>query len=972
MTQTKNTLKELFLHPSDEFTPIPFWFWNHALTEAEITRQIEDFHDKGVMGFVIHPRMGIPADIPYLSDRFMHYVKHAVQEAARLHMTVVLYDEAMYPSGSAHGMVVKDNPEYATRALRMAEHPLSVVKAHPVLSADSFLSLGDGEQLLSVQAVKKDTDGRIAADHTLVLFVPEAGSPLTLPEALTSLKAEEESEWSVLFFIEGFSGGTIRGVHPGEDDGEPFAPVSGDLMNPAAMDKFIHLTYDRYYEVLKEYFGNTIIAMFTDEPDVLGRNHKAGSMPWTTGFLSWWEECGGSLKDLPLLWLDAVEPNTGSIQSRTDRQDDSAVSAPAASAPAAEASNAVRRQFQKAVNKRLGFSYYGKISKWCEEHGIALTGHPHKSDDMGFLKYFQIPGQDLVWRWVAPEDGKSLNGLDSTMAKCSSDAARHAGRRRNSNECFGCCGPDGIGWAFTADDMKWYMDWMFVRGVNLLYPHAFFYSIEGEKRYGERPPDVGPHSIWWQDYRLFSDYCKRMGWLMTDSYNTTPLAILCEEDLLPWKLAGECFRNQIEFNYLEEGLILEAGSGKAGSTKACFIQNGFLQIAKQAYRVLLIEDAGLLTPALLEALEPFLKEGGKLLCLTDADDAAGEKADNTNILPDNRILPVAGLSQLTSVLDALAIHDPACKRELILTGSEASSAQDALPAQTGQSSHTRDIRISHVVKEGQHFYLLVNEGEHPFNGTAQIAWEGAQCSAQLMRPWEGTCKAIPHTLENGRCLLPVSLDRRESLVFWLSAAEQENVPAAQNSDGSHHSTESREEILPAAGTKQLPVTISWKPGKAVPSVNVAQALGTSGEAFADAAAVGTHFSVAEGTEPLTCWTTWHTEDGSSMEQFSGTVEYTAVLAGKEIFLQENDDRNARIILDLGDVKEIAHLSVNGRPAGVRMWAPYRFDLTGYLTEGENQLSLTVSNSLANGICHAKRPSGLFGPVVLTARLSPDM
>lgn len=92
-------LKEQFLHPSDEFTLIPFWFWNDALDEKEITRQINDFCAKGINGFVIHPRMGIPEDIPYLSDKFMHYVKYTVEEAHKRSMQVVLYDEAMYPSG---------------------------------------------------------------------------------------------------------------------------------------------------------------------------------------------------------------------------------------------------------------------------------------------------------------------------------------------------------------------------------------------------------------------------------------------------------------------------------------------------------------------------------------------------------------------------------------------------------------------------------------------------------------------------------------------------------------------------------------------------------------------------------------------------------------------------------------------------------------------------------------------------------
>src|SRR4030043_1984380 len=114
-------LKASFYKPEDEFTPMPFWFWNDSIEESEISKQINDFKEKGVMGFIIHPRIGIPREIQYLSDRFMDLIRFAVKRASRNNMKVILYDEGMYPSGSAHGLVVKDNPEYASRGLRMIE-----------------------------------------------------------------------------------------------------------------------------------------------------------------------------------------------------------------------------------------------------------------------------------------------------------------------------------------------------------------------------------------------------------------------------------------------------------------------------------------------------------------------------------------------------------------------------------------------------------------------------------------------------------------------------------------------------------------------------------------------------------------------------------------------------------------------------------------------------------------------------------
>ena len=681
-------LKQSFLAPPAEFSPIPFWFWNDTLSEAEITRQIEDFHEKGIMGFVIHPRKGLPREIPYLSDIFMHYVKHAVKEAARLAMHVVLYDEAMYPSGSAHGMVVKNHPEYATRALRLAEFSITenATSATTASALKRFAAaqLSDGENLLTAIAACKNESGAIL--------------PQTLREVdiysndVLQFFNDTHSQLSIYLLIEGYSGGTIRGIHPGEDDNEADAPASADLLNPDAMDRFIHLTHDRYYEVLKEYFGNTVIAIFTDEPDVLGRCHRKDCQPWTIGFSDFCQKSGIKLTTLPLLWQTA--------------DDDS--------------HQTVRLQYQKAVNRRLSETYYLKLSNWCSSHNIALTGHPAQSDDIGLLRYFQIPGQDLVWRWVAPENGKGLIGSNSTMGKCSSDAARHTGKRRNANECFGCCGPDGVQWGFTADDMKWYLDWLFVRGVNLLYPHAFFFSIEGEERFGERPPDVGPNNTFWPYYKLFSDYIKRMCWLMTDSHNTTPIAVLCRENHLPWEPAKELFCNQLEFNYLEDTLLL---------TDSCRHENGWLKIQKQSYRIIIADSAAMQNDAVSSKLHAFTAAGGHVIYW-----------DSTQKL-------------ITSLKDIMT-YDAECPKQSELVSNFPST----------------DIRISHVVKEDCDFYFVTNEGETPFTGSLSLPCKDLNHTIKLEKwdAWRGTQEALPVAVHHGKLPVLLHLERRESIIFCVS------------------------------------------------------------------------------------------------------------------------------------------------------------------------------------------------------------
>lgn len=441
-------------NPDKEYTPIPFWFLNDELSEDAIKRQLEDFKKKGVDGVVLHPRIGLPKSIPYLSDKFMRYIKFAVEVAKSLEMQIILYDEAMYPSGSAHGLVVKENPKYASQAIILTD---------------------------------RDDEGRVISRCKDGKFITQVNS-----------------------------GGTIRGVHFGEDDGEENAPPSADLLSQESVDTFIRLTHQRYFDVLKEHFGKTVIGFFTDEPSLLGRCARSNSFAWTFGFEDELVKAGCKLEDLEALFFGEENESTAI--------------------------------YKKTLLKRELEVYYGSLKRFCNEHGIALMGHPHYGDDIELEECFDVPGQDMVLRWIAPENDP-LAGGESAQGKCSSDAARISGKRRNSNECFGVCVRDGIPWYFTGADMKWYIDYLGVRGVNMFIPHAFYYSVRGARR-DERPPDVGPNNIWWHHYKKISDYMKRISYVMTDSENEARVAVMCNNRDMRIDRVRELYQNQIEFNYL--------------------------------------------------------------------------------------------------------------------------------------------------------------------------------------------------------------------------------------------------------------------------------------------------------------------------------------------------------------------------------------------------------------------------------------
>ncbi len=129
---------------------------------------------------------------------------------------------------------------------------------------------------------------------------------------------------------------------------------------------------------------------------------------------------------------------------------------------------------------------------------------------------------------------------------------------------------------------------------------------------------------------------------------------------------------------------------------------------------------------------------------------------------------------------------------------------------------------------------------------------------------------------------------------------------------------------------------------------------------------------------LTSWTK-HSEPG--IKFYSGTAVYR-----KNFDLPRTFQEGARVWLDLGNLRELGEVRINGKPMGV-VWAPpFRVEITGAVKASNNQLEVDVVNFWPNrligdeGLPSEKRltrtnirkltqstplmESGLFGPVQL--------
>jgi alpha-L-rhamnosidase len=254
-------------HPPREYSVMPFWFWNDALKDREIVRQIAEFDAQGVYGFVIHPRVGLPREIGWMSDAMLRFMRVAIDEAARRDMKVVLYDEGMYPSGSSSGQVVATDPTLACRCLACEETNTGTVVTAP-------------------------------DDVKVVLSFERGGKRYRLVDRK----------------VDSF----IRGLHYiDESKATEDEPPAGDILNPRTADLVLKLVHDKFAGAFGQHFGKTIVGVFTDEPGPLGRCREKNVRPFTTGLLDHLQRLTGHdfLPDLPALFFDDI-PNAKAIREK--------------------------------------------------------------------------------------------------------------------------------------------------------------------------------------------------------------------------------------------------------------------------------------------------------------------------------------------------------------------------------------------------------------------------------------------------------------------------------------------------------------------------------------------------------------------------------------------------------------------------------------------------------------------------------
>ena len=97
---------------------------------------------------------------------------------------------------------------------------------------------------------------------------------------------------------------------------------------------------------------------------------------------------------------------------------------------------------------------------------------------------------------------------------------------------------------------------------------------------------------------------------------------------------------------------------------------------------------------------------------------------------------------------------------------------------------------------------------------------------------------------------------------------------------------------------------------------------------------------------------WSDNADSGVKYFSGTGTYTQSIKAPASWFK----KGAKVWLDLGDVKNLAQVEINGKPLGVVWHTPYRVDATSALKPGANEITIKVTNAWVNRMIGDEQPN----------------
>ena len=600
----------------------------------------------------------------------------------------------------------------------------------------------------------------------------------------------------------------------------------------------------------------------------------------------------------------------------------------------AEQSDNFLWDFRRTLAELTAQSHYEQIAKSAHERGLTYYGESLEGtrvsigDDMEMRQYADIP-MSAMWTYT-PARGPRPGYIADIRGAAS--VAHVYGQNLVAAESMTSA---MVPWGFSPRILKPIIDLEFALGVNRPVIHTSVHQPLVNKKPGLSLLIFGQYfnrnETWaeqagpWVSYISRNAYMLQQGKFGADvAYfygEEAPLSGLYGEGSAPPKDAPDGYG----FDYVNSDIVLHQLSAANGALET---RSGM------RYRVLYLGGSSTkMTLPVLRKLHDLVSAGAVVV---------GNRPAGSPSLADNAAEFAKIADSLWGPAGSTASPERTVGRGKIIFGQDVNKALASLGV-------ARDFDYEKPKPDSELMFLhrRLADGDVYFVSNRQARAEAISVTFRVAgkRPelWHadtGTTEPVSYSTENGRTKVPLNLGTNESL--FVVFRKPASTPA--------------ETIPPPVETRLATLDGNW-------SLAFAPDLGAPEKVTIDRLS-----SWSESTDP-------------GVKYYSGTGTYSRTLNVPAGWLQPRK----RVMLDLGEVRELAEVLVNGRSLGIVWHAPYQVDVTSAVKPGANTVEVKVTNLWVNRLIGDKQPdakkytfttmgtykadaplqpSGLLGPVTI--------
>ncbi|MFT3753198.1 MAG: glycosyl hydrolase [Paludibacter sp.] len=579
--------------------------------------------------------------------------------------------------------------------------------------------------------------------------------------------------------------------------------------------------------------------------------------------------------------------------------------------------------YRETISELLLENFTKQWTDWAHLHGSKTRNQAHGS-----------PGNliDLYATVDVPEcEGFGLstfgiNGLrtdsltiknfsDISMLKYASLAAHISGKQYVSSETFTWLTEH---FRTSLSQCKPDLDLMFAAGVNHMNFHGTTYSPReaawpGWKFYASI--DMSPTNSIWRDAPALMSYITRcQSFLQSgkpdsdfliylpvyDIWNEQPGRLLQfgihdMDKRMPKfiKVVHTIYENGYDVDYISDRFILSA---------SC-VGNQIVTESGARYKALILPAIKKMPVSVLKHIAELTAQGAKIVFM---ENYPADVPGYSNLR--KRQAEMKGiLKKLPLVSDFSKASVQKYKTGQIITGSDYKATLEAIGIQPEEMITRFGLHaIRRSNDDGHHYFISCLQKKEVDNW---ITLAVPAVSAEIFNPMTGETGKADLRQQNGKTQVYIQLKSGESLILKTFSNEDIQIPAWKYLKGNAQIVE---------------ITNPWK----------------------------LHFEKSEpqikDTFKLNTLKSWTELGNETLKTNCGTGIYETT------FKLNTITKSAAYILDLGDVRESAHIYVNGQDAGIVWTAPFTCQIGHSVKTGENTLRIEVTNLPANRIADYDR------------------